>query len=84
LKTDIYQPIFGLHNSIRIPPFVALDARLAKRWKWRRIEGEIYLDVQNVTNHSNPEEIVYNTNYSQRGYITGMPILPVIGARFTW
>ena len=40
-------------------------------------ELEVYLDVQNVTNHSNPEEIVYNTNYTQRGYITGLPILPV-------
>jgi len=37
-----------------------------------------------VTDHQNPEEIVYNTNYKQRGYITGMPILPVVGARFTW
>ena len=34
--------------------------------------------------HANPEEIVYNTKYTERGYITGMPILPVIGARLTW
>jgi TonB family protein len=82
--THTYEPIFGAQNSIRIPPFVALDVRLAKRFRWRSFEGEVYLDVQNVTSHSNPEEIVYNTNYSQRGYITGMPILPVIGARITW
>jgi len=50
----------------------------------RMASGEIYLDVQNVTNHSNPEEIVYNTTYTQRGYITGLPILPVFGARVTW
>jgi TonB family protein len=83
-QTNTYEPIFGPHNSIRIPPFTALDARLAKHFKWNRTDGEIYLDVQNVTNHSNPEEIVYNTNYTQRGYITGFPILPVIGARLTW
>jgi TonB family protein len=83
-RTDIHQPIFGLHNSIRIPPFVALDIRLAKRFKWGRVDGEVYLDVQNVTDHANPEEIVYNTSYAQRGYITGMPILPVLGARLTW
>jgi TonB family protein len=83
-RTDIHQPIFGLHNSIRIPPFVALDLRLAKRFKRGHVECEVYLDVQNVTDHANPEEIVYNTNYTQRGYITGMPILPVLGARLTW
>ena len=37
-----------------------------------------------LTDHLNPEEIVYNTNYTQHGYITGFPILPVIGARLTW
>jgi hypothetical protein len=84
LRTNTYEPIFGAQNSIRIPPFWAFDVRVAKRFKWSAVEGEIYLDVQNVTSHPNPEEIVYNTNYSQRGYITGMPILPVLGARVTW
>ena len=83
-RTDTYEPIFGEHNSIRIPSFVSLDARVAKHFKYGRIDGEAYLDVQNVTDHTNPEEIVYNTNYTQRGYITGFPILPVIGARLTW
>ncbi|MGD0524622.1 MAG: TonB-dependent receptor, partial [Polyangiaceae bacterium] len=83
--TDTYEPIFGPHNSIRIPPFVSLDARLAKRFKLgAKEEAEVYLDVQNVTNHANPEEIVYNPTYTQRGYITGFPILPVVGARFSW
>jgi TonB family protein len=79
-----YEPIFGPHNSIRIPPFYALDVRVSKRLKIGRADCEVYLDVQNVTDHPNPEEIVYNTDYTQRGYITGMPILPVIGARVTW
>jgi hypothetical protein len=84
-STNTYEPIFGPHNSIRIPPFVSLDVRFAKRFKLgNKTELEAYLDVQNVTNHSNPEEIVYNPTYTQRGYITGFPILPVVGARFAW
>ncbi len=83
-RTNTYIPIFGPQNSIRIPPFLSLDARVAKRFKVSPFDVEVYLDVQNVTNHSNPEEIVYNTNYTQRGYITGFPILPVIGARASW
>ena len=84
-STDTYEPIFGAHNSIRIPPFVSLDARLAKRFKLgAREEAEVYLDVQNVTNHANPEEIVYNASYTQKGYITGLPVLPSLGLRFSW
>jgi TonB family protein len=83
-RLNTYEPIFGPHNSSRIPSFASLDARVAKKFKWPHADGEIYLDVQNVTDHSNPEEIVYNPNYTQRGYITGFPILPVIGARFSW
>ena len=82
--TGTYDPKFGLQNSIRIPAFYAVDVRLSKRFKLGKTEAEVYLDVQNVTNHANDEEIVYNPAYTQRGYITGLPILPVIGARWTW
>jgi TonB family protein len=86
-QTDAYQPQFGLQNSIRIPAFYAVDVRVSKRFKLGRTdknEAEVYLDVQNVTNHANAEEIVYDPTYTQRGYITGLPILPVIGARWAW
>lgn len=82
--TDTYEPIFGFHNSIRIPSFYSLDLRFAKHFKIMRTDAEVYLDVQNVTDHTNDEEIVYNPNYTQRGYITGFPILPVLGARWAW
>jgi TonB family protein len=82
--TNAYLPIFGAHNSIRIPPFAALDLRVAKRFRLQRWRGECYLDLQNATDRANPEEIVYNTTFTQRGTITGMPILPVLGARLSW
>jgi hypothetical protein len=61
-----------------------LDARIAKRFTFDRVKAEVYLDVQNVTNRSNAEDIVYNYNYTNRDYITGLPILPVAGARIEW
>jgi hypothetical protein len=42
---------------------------------------EVFLDVQNLTNRKNPEEITYSADFSQRDYITGLPILAVAGAR---
>jgi TonB family protein len=83
-RTNTFEPIFGPQNSTRIPPFAALDVRVSKRLRWQRFRGEVYLDLQNVTDRQNPEEIVYNTTYTQRGYITGMPILPVVGMRLQW
>jgi TonB family protein len=84
-RSDTYQPVFGEQNTQRIPAFYAFDARLTKRFKLGATsELELYLDVQNVTYHRNAEEVVYNFNYSQKSYITGLPILPVIGAKLTW
>jgi TonB family protein len=81
-RGDQYQPVFGDHNSIRIPDFVQLDVRVEKTFTFRRLSLNIFVDVQNVTNRSNAEEIVYNFNFTQRGYITGLPTLAVLGARF--
>jgi TonB family protein len=83
-RRDLYEPEFGAQNSIRIPAFVQLDARFAKRFMGSWGKAEVYLDVQNVTDRGNPEEIVYNYNYSKKGYITGLPTLPVAGARIEW
>jgi TonB family protein len=84
-RVDAYQPVFGAQNSERIPPFFQADARIAKRFTFgKTTELEIYLDVQNVTDRQNPEEIVYSRDYSQRAFITGLPILPVAGARLKW
>ena len=83
-RTDGYQPVFGPQNTIRIPPFVQLDLRVSKVFDIGKTHLEVYLDVQNVTNRQNPEEIVYTRDFSSHGYITGLPILPSLGLRFTW
>jgi hypothetical protein len=83
-RRDIYEPYFGAQNSIRIPAFVSWDLRAAKRWDLGRAKVEVYLDVQNVTNQKNAEDIVYSFDFTQQNYITGLPILPVFGARLDY
>ncbi len=83
-KTGTFEPFFGALNSIRIPDFVQLDVRVSKRFRIGETTLEAYLDVQNATNRANPEEIVYSLDYTQRRYITGLPLLPVAGARLSW
>ncbi len=84
VKTGTYEPLFGSLNSIRIPDFVQLDVRLSKRFTLGRSLLEVYLDVQNVTNRANAEELAYSPDYSQQRPITGLPLLPVLGARLSW
>ncbi len=83
-RKNRYEPLLGDYNSDRIPTFVQLDARVAKRFDLGGSELEAYLDLQNVTNRENPEEIAYSPDYSERRYITGLPILPVLGARWSF
>ncbi|MBX3198012.1 MAG: TonB family protein [Labilithrix sp.] len=79
-----YEPTLGVYNTDRIPVFLQLDARVSKRIALGGTELELYLDVQNVTNRGNPEEIAYAPDYAQRRYILGLPILPILGARWSF
>ncbi len=81
-RSGLYQPILGAHNGVRIPSFAQLDVRVSKRLKLAETELELYLDVQNVTNRENAEELAYNSDYSERRTIRGLPILPVLGAKW--
>jgi hypothetical protein len=83
-RRDLYEPVFGYQNGIRIPSFIQADVRVSKRFTFDQVKAEVYLDLQNITNKSNAEDIVYNYNYTKRDYITGLPILPVFGARVEW
>ena len=81
-KDDAYQPIFGPQNSIRLPAFWQLDLRVDRTF----LLGDsarllVYVEGLNVTNRANGEEYIYNANYSQRGTITGLPAIAVLGAR---
>ncbi|MFZ5895397.1 MAG: TonB-dependent receptor domain-containing protein [Myxococcota bacterium] len=83
-RRNLYVPVLGEHNGDRLPDFVQLDVRIAKRWKLGNGELEAYLDVQNVSNRENPEEVAYSPDYSERRYVNGLPILPVLGAKWSF
>jgi TonB family protein len=83
-RRDQYQPLFGEQNTTRVPMFFQLDMRLTKQFKSRAGEVDVYLDVQNVTNRKNAEEITYSADYGQKRSITGLPLLPILGASFKW
>jgi TonB family protein len=83
IRRDLYQPVFGEQNQIRLPTFFQADLRVAKTFDIERSKLEISFELQNLTNRKNVEEFTYAVDYSQRGSITGLPMLPVIGLRWT-
>ena len=80
-STGQFEPTFGAQNSTRLPAFYQLDLRAERPFTWSRVRLVLSLDVLNVTFHQNAEEIVYTYDYSRHSYITGLPILGVLGAR---
>jgi hypothetical protein len=81
-RRNLYEPVLGQRNAIRIDDFSQLDVRISKTLKLGGSKAEVYADVQNVTNRENAEELVYSQDYSKRRNIVGLPLLPVLGLRW--
>jgi len=75
------EPLFGPQNSVRLPAFYALDARVDPAWATGAWQLTLSLDIENVTAHRNPEEIVYTQDFQSSGYLTGPPLLVLLGVR---
>jgi TonB family protein len=81
-KDDLYQPVFGAQNSMRLPDFWQLDLRVDRTF----FLGEtarllVFAEGLNVTSRANGEEFTYNVDYTQRGVVSGLPVVAVLGAR---
>jgi len=82
--SDTWVPIFGANNSDRLGTFHQLDVRIDKTWTFDLWKLSVYLDVQNVYYHANPEGTSYNYDYTAKEPVTGLPILPILGVRGEW
>lgn len=83
LDAGAYAPFQLSENrySERLPDFHQLDLRLEKRWRTGPIKLAAYLEVRNAYNRRSIEDVIYNYNYSERTWVQGLPILPVLGFR---
>lgn len=76
---DSYSPIYGEPNSIRSDTFHQLDLRVDKEFVFNTWRLGVYLDVINAYNAKNEEGKRYNYDYSERGSVNGLPIIPTLG-----
>jgi outer membrane receptor protein involved in Fe transport len=78
---DVYIPVAGSFYSERVAPFWQLDLRIDKKWIYDKWILSAYLDIQNVTNHTNVEAIRYSYDYAQTTTVAGLPFLPILGMK---
>ena len=66
----------------RTPDFSQLDLRLDKTWETKAAKTTAYVDVRNVYNRANlVTQYSYNFDYTHKYARSGLPILPMLGAR---
>ena len=81
-RSDRFDPVFGAHNAVRVPSFWQLDLRVDRTFPLGSASRLlVFADLQNITNRSNAEEIVYSPDFGRRGTIRGLPFVAVVGAR---
>ncbi len=71
----------GATNGTRLPPYIAVDARIDKLFTFRKWQLEVYMDFLNAVRGPNPEFVVDNFDYTQERYIRGLPFIPSPGFR---
>lgn len=78
---SVYVPQYGETNSQRAPLHHQLDLRLDYSWKWGPTALTAFLDVQNVYMNRSIVTYYYGFDFTQRGELTSLPLIPSIGLR---
>ena len=69
----------GDYNSERLPAFLSVDLRVDKLFTFEKWQLEAYLDMLNIIKGENPQFTIYNYDYTQQSYISGLPFIPSFG-----
>ncbi len=84
VDSNDYDPLpqaYGEVNQSRLPSFDDLTLRVDKKFSFRHLELNTYLEVINVYNKCNPEAIAHNFDYKEEAYVCGLPIFPNLGVK---
>lgn len=81
VRRGVFEPRFGAQNSTRLPDFLQLDVEASRSFSWGRWWLEVFVEVLNVTNRPNVEEWIYDSTFSRRADLTGLPVFGTLGLR---
>ena len=80
---DEFVPIYAAKPS-RIQVYHRLDMRLDKTWRFEDWMFQLFLDIQNVYNATNPETPRYSYDYRIKKDGISLPFLPSFGFRMVF
>jgi hypothetical protein len=83
-RLGVSDPVFGLANGVRLPDFLQVDLDASYTFHFGPGSLELFLSVLNVTNRRNVEEFVWDSTWSTRGALLGLPLLGTLGLRGAW
>ncbi len=67
------------YNTLRLPTFHALDVRVDRRWAFRGLQLDAYLDVQNVYGRKNVSGTYWNARTRIEEFDESLGVLPSLG-----
>jgi hypothetical protein len=76
-----YNPKYGPVNSMTTQAHHQLDLRVDRIWRVGQKKIGAFLDVSNVYLNQSVVQYEYSYDYSQRGAIKSLPIIPSLGIR---
>ena len=85
IDQDFYTPYQSTeYNAQRLPPYVALDLRVDKRFVFKRGTLLTYVYFLNAYRGDNPEFVLYNYDYTESRYVRSLPFIPSPGFELDW
>ena len=84
LENREFVPVFGERSSARLPNFFSADLRIDKEWEFKKWVLTTYLDIQNLTNTTNPEVITWTYDFENEEGVESNPLLPAFGLKGEW
>ena len=78
-STSGWSPIYGEAYSERLPDYLRLDLRTDYSINFQAWRLNLYLEVLNVLDRSNPAGVTYSRDFSRREFVNNLPILQYIG-----
>lgn len=79
----VFFPVYDKRrvNKNRTGAYHRLDVRLDKSWVFNKWVLYSYIDIQNVYFHKNPVGTIWNYDFSEKGELLGLPIIPSFGLK---
>ncbi|MFT7521185.1 MAG: hypothetical protein ACI9MC_003336, partial [Kiritimatiellia bacterium] len=81
---DTWLPVPGELNAQRMPAYTKLDLVVARRMTFDRWTLTLRAELWYVPRSSNVLYPTYNFDWSEQGWVRGIPFLPLLGARATF